>query len=806
MEIGYLKELSPVQRSAVEDCTGPSLIIAGAGSGKTRVLTCRIAYLLQQGIPAGQVMALTFTNKAAREMKERIGRLVGDDSAYRLWMGTFHSIFARILRSEAALIGFPPHFTIYDKSDSKSAIKDCIKELQLDDKVYAPNDVQSRISMAKNNLISAASYSADHQVMAADAAARKPLVADIYRLYAQKCRLSGAMDFDDLLLYTNVLFRDFPEVLEKYRARFTHILVDEYQDTNFAQYLIVKKLAQGHRNLCVVGDDAQSIYAFRGARIENILNFKKDFPEASEYRLEQNYRSTQTIVNAANSVIVKNTEQLKKMCFSSAAIGEKIELIKAYTDRDEAYMVVASLLSRQYAARASFSDFAILYRTNAQSRVFEESFRKRNIPYKIYGGFSFYERAEIKDMLAYLRLVVNPRDDEALKRIINVPARGIGDTTLQRLQLAALHNQVSMWEQIEQGNLAEFGLRSAPENKLKEFVRLVKEIAQQQYTTDAYSFAWEVATRSGYLTELKNDLSVEGRARLENVEEFFNSIKEFAGEGAQVESMEEAAEIVTIHSFLTNVALITDLEQADDASEPKVSLMTIHAAKGLEFKHVYIVGMEENLFPSPLSVHSLRDLEEERRLFYVAMTRAKATLALSYAQTRYRWGTQTSNTSSRFLKEIDGCWLNKSIQDEAIPIALEQELMGRKRFTENRFAQDKPTAFPIAPKPLMGAAIRSNPSDPNFMAADPMQLKEGQKIEHEKFGFGEILSIEGSALAERKAVVNFELSGTKTLLLKFAKMKIRYLTIVLMIIGFSSCQRFVMPYTCINLYISSFSQ
>ena len=771
MTKGYLEDLSPVQRQAVEDCTGPSLIIAGAGSGKTRVLTCRIACLLQKGIPPAQILALTFTNKAAREMKERIGRLVGDEGAWRLWMGTFHSVFARILRSEAELIGFPSQFTIYDKSDSKSALKACIKELQLDDKVYTPNDVQARISMAKNNLMNAASYAADHRVTEFDAAARRPLVADIYRLYAQKCRLSGAMDFDDLLLYTNVLFRDFPEVLEKYRTRFTHILVDEYQDTNYAQYLIVKKLAQGHRNLCVVGDDAQSIYAFRGARIENILNFKKDFPEALEYRLEQNYRSTQTIVNAANGVIAHNVERLKKECFSKSAIGEKIEVIKAYTDQEEAYMVVASLVSRQYSAHASYADFAILYRTNAQSRVFEESFRKRNIPYKIYGGFSFYERAEVKDMLAYLRLVVNPRDDEALKRVINVPARGIGETTLQRLQLAAHANQTSMWEQMERGDLSEFGLKPSSENKLKEFVKLMNGISEHQYTTDAYRFAQEVAGRSGYLAELNSDLSIEGRARLENIEELFNSIQEFIGGGQEVER-EEAAPIVTIHSFLSNVALITDLEQTDDPLEQKVSLMTVHAAKGLEFSYVYIVGMEENLFPSSMSANSLRELEEERRLFYVAMTRAKKALALSHAQTRYRWGTLTSNNPSRFLKEIDPCWLNKPVFDEAIPIAVEQELMGRKRFVENRFTQNKPALTPAAPKPQAGSTLHSRPASSNFIASDPMQFVNGQKIEHEMFGPGTILSIEGNSLAERKAVVRFEQSGTKTLLLKYAKMKL----------------------------------
>ena len=735
MEKRYLDDLNPAQRQAVENYSGPSLIIAGAGSGKTRVLTCRIAHLLQVGIYPGNILALTFTNKAAKEMKERIGSLVGNDKAYRLWMGTFHSIFARILRIEAELIGFPPHFTIYDKSDSKSALKACIKELQLDEKQYIVGDVQARISMAKNNLISAAVYATDHTVMEADAAVRKPRVVDIYRLYAQKCRIAGAMDFDDLLLFTNILFRDFPEVLEKYASRFTHILVDEYQDTNFAQYLIVKKMAQQHRNLCVVGDDAQSIYAFRGARIENILNFKKDFPDAKEYRLEQNYRSTQTIVQAANSVIKNNTEQLKKECFSQAAKGDKIELIKAYTDQEEAYMVVASIFNRQYTANASYNDFAILYRTNAQSRVFEESLRKRNIPYKIYGGFSFYDRAEIKDMLAYMRLAVNFKDDEAFKRILNVPARGIGDTTLQRLQLAAQFRQTSLWEQVEGGNLAEFGLKPAAAYKLASFVQLISEIAEHQYTTDAYTFALELATRSGYLMELKNDLSMEGKARLENIEELFNSINEFIRDENETEQ-EEDTEIVTIHSYLSNVALITDLEQEDDLPEPKVSLMTVHSAKGLEFKHVYVVGMEENLFPSNLSTGSLRELEEERRLFYVALTRAKNTLSLSCAQTRYRWGTSTTNAPSRFLKEIEPQCFNKPLQKE------------------------------------VRQTIQSNLVIPDILADDPLVFKVGQRVEHEKFGAGTILGIEGRNVADKKAVVSFDQYGTKTLLLKFARMRL----------------------------------
>ena len=752
MEKCRFEDLSLVQRQAVTHITGPLLIIAGAGSGKTKVLTCRIAHLLEQGVPPGNILALTFTNKAAGEMKERISQMVEGDKAYRIWMGTFHSIFARILRSEAERLGWPSNYTIYDKSDSKSALRSCVKELQLDDKQYVVNYIQGRISMAKNNLLTAAAYMADPSITREDAAHGKPRIGDIYRLYAQKCRLSGVMDFDDLLLHANMLFRDFPEVLDKYRTKFTHILVDEYQDTNFAQYLIVKKLAQQHRNLCVVGDDAQSIYAFRGARIENILNFKKDFPEAQSFRLEQNYRSTQTIVNAANSVIKNNSEQLKKECFSKAEMGEAIELIKAYTDQEEAFMVVGSLVSRKYASHASYDDFAILYRTNAQSRVFEESLRKRNIPYKIYGGFSFYDRAEIKDILAYLRLMVNPKDDEACKRIINVPARGIGETTIQRLLMAANANQTSLWEQVAQGDLAAFGIKSAAENKLRGFVSLISEMSSNQYNTDAYDFALEVATRSGYLAEAKGDLSIEGRARLENIEELFNSIKEFT-------QTEDTTEQVTIHSFLSNVALITDLEERDDRLEPKVRLMTVHAAKGLEFKYVYIVGLEENLFPSSLSFESLKDLEEERRLFYVALTRAKTAVALSYAQTRYRWGSITHNPVSRFLKEIDPRWIRKSGSTPTIAVTPKQQVR-----VEPLFRTVVPRITPNTP--------HTTPANPHFPPVDPVVCKAGQRIEHEKFGAGNILSVEGNAFADRKAIIQFDQCGTKTLLLKFAKMKI----------------------------------
>ena len=751
MDSGYLKDLSRVQRQAVEDCMGPSLIIAGAGSGKTRVLTCRIACLIEQGVAPWQVLALTFTNKAAREMRERISEMVDQEKANRLWMGTFHSIFARILRNEAQHIGLPAHFTIYDKSDSKSALKACIKELQLDEKRYPLNEVQGRISKAKNNLADAHAYASQSGYTADDRANGKPHVVDIYRLYAQKCRLSNALDFDDLLLYTYVLFRDFPDVLQKYSTRFTHILVDEYQDTNYAQYLILKQLALGHRNLCVVGDDAQSIYAFRGARIENILNFKRDFPEAKEYKLEQNYRSTQTIVQAANSVIQHNVEQLKKECFSQGERGELIELLKAFTDHDEAFSVVSSMVTRQYASAASFNDFAILYRTNAQSRSLEEALRKRNIPYKIFSGFSFYERAEIKDMLAYLRLLVNPQDDEAFRRVINVPARGIGDTTLLRLQTAASVRQTSIWEQIEGGDLSEFGLKPSALNKLKEFVSLITEIAIKQYDTNAYDLAAEIAHRSGYIEALKSDSSMEGKARVENVEELLNGIKEFTDPDAEAEGVDESS--VTIHAYLTNVALITDLEEQDNKQEQKVSLMTIHAAKGLEFNYVYIVGLEENLFPSLKSVNIQKELEEERRLFYVALTRAKSALTLSYAQKRYKWGKLEGNPPSRFIREIAPQWLNM-------------------KTSPTRPVSFRPPSMTSPALRKLPATLPPRPVHPDFVSDNPLPFKTGQKVEHERFGLGEILSLEGDSLGNWKAVVRFDVGGAKTLLLKYAKMKI----------------------------------
>ncbi|MDR3184213.1 MAG: UvrD-helicase domain-containing protein [Prevotellaceae bacterium] len=751
----FLDALNPAQHDAVVNYQGPSLIIAGAGSGKTRVLTYRIAYLLAQGVAPYNILALTFTNKAANEMKARIGQLVGVDKTRRLWMGTFHAIFARILRSEAEHLGFPSSFSIYDTTDSKSVVKSCIKELGLDEKVYKPSSIFGRISMAKNNLITAAAYASNARLLADDAAMRCPRTNEVYRLYAQKCRLSGAMDFDDLLLTTNILLRDFPDVLDKYRRYFRHILVDEYQDTNYAQYLIVKRLADPEQNVSVVGDDAQSIYSFRVARIENILNFKNDYPGYKEYRLEENYRSTQNIVNAANSVIEKNQMRLKKTCFSRAAAGEKIGVIRAYTDQEEAFMVTSAIAQRAREEQESYDEFAILYRTNAQSRVFEEALRRKNIPYKIYGGLSFYQRAEIKDMIAYLRLVTNPNDSEAFKRAVQVPSRGIGDVTMDHLESKALAEEKSIYDTLHQFPAEEIGLRAPAHKRLLEFTALIDELSAQQFQCDAYEYAMNVAKRSGLLAEYNADKTPEGVARYENIEEFFNSVKEFV-----VTRKEETGEDepVTIHEYLENVALLTDMDREKE-SEPKVSLMTVHSAKGLEFRHVFVVGMEESLFPGSMSVYSQDDIEEERRLFYVALTRAKHKATVSFAQSRYNWGKQTSNPPSRFLDDIDDKYLETSISAD------------KCREDESRYVQKQREQTGYEQRPVRRTATLNRPPIPNFRPDDPALIKEGMTIEHERFGRGVVRRIEDAG-SNVKALVDFETEGAKTLLLKFARLRI----------------------------------
>ena len=747
--------LNDTQKQAVQHIEGPVLIIAGAGSGKTRVLTSRVANLLNHGCRAGSILALTFTNKASGEMKERIAAMVGWESAKYLWMGTFHSIFVRFLREYIELLGFPKSFTIYDASDSRSAIRACIRELSLDEKLYKPNEVQSRISMAKNNLITASSYMANSELVQRDFLAKRPKIGEIFALYEKRCRQSGAVDFDDILLHTNVLLRDFPDVQEKLRGRFSHILVDEFQDTNYAQYLIVKRLSQTHRNLCVVGDDAQSIYSFRGAKIENILNFRKDYPEAVEFRLEENYRSTQTIVSAANSLIARNSMQLKKECFSNAATGEKIEVVKAYTDQEEAFLLASSIVSKIYATKCSYSEFAVLYRTNAQSRAVEEALRKRSLPYKIFGGHSFYERAEVKDLISYLRLMLNPKDDEAFRRVINVPARGIGDTTVGRLSAAAVAGGVSIWEALSSGDVSSFGIRDTMLSKIGDFCRLISEMREKAQNGNAYDVATELFVRSGYAEYLKSDTSVEGQARYENVEELFNSIKAFTEERESESVLMENEEIsASLESYLENISLMSAVDENNkDEDSNKVSLMTIHSAKGLEFSHVYIIGMEENLFPSANSGSKESEIEEERRLMYVAITRAKESVTLSYAQSRFRWGSHVNNPPSRFLREIDPKYLNWPDLERKEGIAGKNLVAISDRGNYNHYG-----------------AINKAP-DSTFVADPVSKLKEGQQIEHDRFGFGQLIKIEGDPLNLR-AIVDFQQGGRKILLLKYAKLRV----------------------------------
>jgi len=707
------------------------------------------------------VLALTFTNKASREMKERIASLVGYEKSRYLWMGTFHSIFIRFLREYAHLIGFPASFTIYDTADTKSAIRNCLKELSLDDKIYKPGDILSRISRAKNNLVTASAYLADSAAMQNDAVSRKPKLGEIYALYSKRCRQSGAMDFDDILLYTNILIRDFPEALESLRSRFSFILVDEFQDTNKAQWLIVRKLAYHNRNLCVVGDDSQSIYAFRGAKIENILNFKKDFPEAKEFRLEQNYRSTQIIVNAANSLIANNPMQLKKECFSNGPVGEKIEVIKALDDRDEALEVASSVLSRIFRQKSAYSEFAILYRTNAQSRSIEEALRKRSIPYRIYGGFSFYERAEVKDMMAFLRLLLNPDDNEAFRRAVKASGRGIGDTTIARLADAAVAGDTSMWGALRRGDVASFGIKSASFNRLEAFCSIILEVRSKVDITNAYDIAMEIFIRSGYATILKSDTSLEGQAKVENVEELFNSIKTYVEERTATDAglTTDSAAVTTapLGDYLETISLMSAIdEEGKEEDINRVSLMTVHSAKGLEFTHVYIVGLEENLFPSFKALESEPELEEERRLMYVALTRARNSVTILYAQSRLKWGSPVMNRPSRFIREIHSKYLNWP--------ALESSRI---------FEGDSSRSFGKAPAPRSSTTQKSilKPPSLNFVSDPISKLKEGQKIEHDRFGFGKIFSIEGNPI-DLKAIVDFEVGGRKILLLKYAKLRV----------------------------------
>ena len=781
--------LNSAQEAAVLCTEGPSLIIAGAGSGKTRVLTCRVAHLLEGDCRPGEVLALTFTKKAAGEMKERVAHLVGERKARWIQMGTFHSIFIRFLREYAALLGYPQNFTIYDQTDSRSVIKQCIKELELDDKTYKPALVQSVISLAKNNLVTVEAYRADGELTARDQAARRPRTADIYERYRQKCLAAGAMDFDDILLQMNILLKRFPEACASIAGRFRYILVDEYQDTNHAQYVILRRLAEPHHNICVVGDDSQSIYGFRGARIENILRFKRDYPEAREFRLEQNYRSTQTIVAAANSLIAHNERRLRKECFSRAGTGEKIGVIKAYTESEEAHLVASSIVERIYSAQASYDSFAILYRTNAQSRPFEEALRKRNLPYRIYGGHAFYDRTEIKDMLAYFKLAVNPQDNESFRRVVNVPGRGIGDTTLERLAAAAAAAGCPLYNAplLEDQRLHDAGLKDAAIRKLRDFVAMMEPRCEQVETADCYALALEIANASGYLAALKADTSPEGLSRFENVEALFNSIKEYGEEETEMRRVlsedgeEPVATTVTLGDYLENIYLLSEAEK-DDTRDPdreqanKILLMTVHAAKGLEFPYVYIAGMEENLFPSESMNDTPDKIEEERRLFYVALTRAEKAVTVSYAQNRRKWGSEEANRPSRFLREID----RQYYAVEPDTDRNRYDPFSQTRFRKSDFETYRPPkpVQPVRTRPaVVQPLVRTAPATPahtpttGFAPSPVSALEVGQRVEHDRFGFGEILSMEGEG-PNRKAVVRFDNGGSKTLLLKFARLRI----------------------------------
>lgn len=757
----FLEELNEAQREAVLQKDGASLVIAGAGSGKTRVLTYRIAYLLSQGVLPHQILALTFTNKAAREMKERIAKLVGSDLANYLWMGTFHSIFSRILRYEADKIGFPSSFTIYDASDAKSAIKSITKQLKLDEKTYKPYFVIHRISMAKNNLITAQAYKNNDLELANDRQARCSEIYRIYERYSSECVKSGAMDFDDLLLNTNILFHNHPDVLKKYQQKFLYVLVDEYQDTNLSQYLIVKKLCQLHQNICVVGDDAQSIYSFRGAKIENILNFKNDYPTHKLFKLEQNYRSTKTIVKAANGLIKKNINQIPKEVFSENEEGELIKIIQAYTDKEEGYLITNDLFEQINMKQLSYEDIAILYRTNAQSRILEEALRKRNMPYKIYGGLSFYQRKEIKDLIAYFRLVVNPKDNEALKRIINYPARGIGNTTLEKIQEAANKNELSAWQIIV--NPAQYALKinAGTQKKIATFVTLIQQFKEINKKNDAYDTAREIANKTGILKDLYKENTIEERAKYENVEELLNGIRDF------VATNFVKNESVKLENFLENVALLTDQDNEKNKDKNKITLMTMHASKGLEFPQVYIVGMEEELFPSKMSVYSQQELEEERRLFYVAVTRAKKRLTMSYALSRYKYGVPDSTTPSRFLKDIDPFLIESKQAIGTKHIDVNSGSKFNKSIESNR--KKHPNINLLTAQKLKN--INKINDNINFIPSPPDTIMQGADVEHSQFGKGKVIQIEGVG-DNRKARVFFLGAGEKKLLLKFARLKL----------------------------------
>jgi DNA helicase-2/ATP-dependent DNA helicase PcrA len=767
MEKDILSQLNREQKAAVECTDGPVMIIAGAGSGKTRVLTYRIAHLLSKGVDPFNILALTFTNKAAREMKERISHLIGHN-ARDLWMGTFHSIFARLLRKEAHRLGYPPNFTIYDTDDSKSLLKSIVKEMSLSDSAYKASSLLGRISSLKTMLISSKDYNKDLQSINEDKAARREHFGQIYETYTKRLFKAGAMDFDDLLYYTNILLRDYPDVLLKYQDMFLYIMVDEYQDTNFSQYTILRQLAARHQNICVVGDDAQSIYAFRGANIQNILNFQKHYADTQVFKLEQNYRSTQTIVKAANQIISKNRDQLAKTVWTSNEEGDRISVIRAYSDSEEGRLIAQSIFDNRISNHAANHDFAILYRTNAQSRPLEEALRKLNIPYRIYGGISFYQRKEIKDLLAYFRLAINPHDEEALRRVINYPKREIGDTSFEKIIVAASDNDVSVWTAME--NIVEFdlGIQTRTREKISEFTTLIKSFAAMLPTHNAYQIGDYIATTSGIMKELFQDRTPEGVNRMENVQELLNGLRDFSEKAGPDDP------VPSLNLFMEDIALLTseDRKDEDETDRDKVLLMTIHAAKGLEFNYVYIAGLEENLFPSQLSIMSREELEEERRLFYVAVTRAKKKANLSYSISRYRYGTSLSCEPSRFLEEIPSEFLENVYSPMQEP-ERRQEIPRIPR-SFNTVPKSTNVIPPVARSPLTNkklVSINKASTVPNPVNHELEELRVGMFVEHERFGKGEVVTMEGS-FPNSKAIVIFANGEKKQLLLRFARLKI----------------------------------
>ncbi|MDG2465039.1 MAG: 3'-5' exonuclease [Crocinitomicaceae bacterium] len=760
--MSYLDELNPSQLAPTTNIHGPTMVIAGAGSGKTRVLTFRIAHMMEQGIDPFNIMALTFTNKAAREMTERIGRIVGASEAKNITMGTFHSVFSRILRYNADKVGYPSNFTIYDTQDSKSVLKQVAKDLKLDEKIYKPGNCLNRISAAKNNLISPEAYAENAEINAEDKMARRPEMARVYKAYASRCFKAGAMDFDDLLYQTNVLLRDFPDVLSYYQQKFKYILVDEYQDTNFAQYLIVKKLAAVYENICVVGDDAQSIYSFRGANIQNILNFKVDYPDYKLYKLEQNYRSTKNIVKAANSVIKRNQDQIEKKVWTDNHEGKKIKVVRTLTENEEGKLVVNRIFDIKQAEGLMYSDFAILYRTNKQSRAFEESLRKLNMPYKIFGGLSFYQRREIKDLLGYFRLVANPNDEEALKRVINYPKRGIGKTTIENIIIVANERGVSMWDVISNFHEYPVNINSGAKNKISDFVTMIRSFTAQMSKMNAYDLAQEISRSSGIIKELfaDKDKGVEEIERYQNIEQLLSGIKEFTI------TNEESGNIY-LPDFMMDVALLTDADNTKDDNKNYVTLMTIHSSKGLEFPHVFLVGMEENLFPSQMVLNSRTELEEERRLFYVAVTRAKDTCTLTYAASRFVWGNLQTSESSRFITEIDEVYLEMENPPRAGGRSLSSGF--DKPFTGglNR-ALSGSSSTPSAPKNFKPV---SRPNGSGIAGSENLELKVGYMVNHDRFGKGKVTQMVGEG-QDKKATIFFPHHGAKTVLLRFANLTV----------------------------------